>query len=62
MSKKDEYFTMMESQIKKCDAEVDKLKAKGNVFGIALGKLFPMTGRHRLDAMGAVRNLKGGTL
>ena len=28
MSKKDEYFTMMESQIKKWDAEVDKLRAK----------------------------------
>jgi uncharacterized protein HemX len=27
MSKKDEYFTMMESQIKKWDAEVDKLRA-----------------------------------
>jgi glycerol-3-phosphate O-acyltransferase len=30
MSKKDEYFTMMESQIKKWDAEVDKLRAKGD--------------------------------
>ena len=29
MSKKDEYFAMMEAQIKKWDAEVDKLKAKG---------------------------------
>src|SRR5437660_1242285 len=28
MSKKDEYFAMMESQIKKWDAEVDKLGAK----------------------------------
>ncbi len=28
MSKKDDYFAMMESQIKKWDAEVDKLKAK----------------------------------
>ena len=28
MSKKDDYFTMMESQIKKWDAEVDKLRAK----------------------------------
>src|SRR5215471_8019099 len=28
MSKKDEYFKMMESQIKKWDAEVDKLRAK----------------------------------
>ena len=28
MSKKDEYFTMMESQIKKWDAEVDRLRAK----------------------------------
>jgi uncharacterized coiled-coil DUF342 family protein len=28
MSKKDEYFTMMESQIKKWDAEVDKLRAR----------------------------------
>ena len=28
MSKKDEYFTMMESQIRKWDAEVDRLKAK----------------------------------
>ena len=27
MSKKDEYFAMMESQIKKWDAEVDKLTA-----------------------------------
>ena len=30
MSKKDEYFAMMEGQIKKWDAEVDKLKAKGD--------------------------------
>ena len=30
MSKKDEYFTMMELQIKKWDAEVDKLRAKGD--------------------------------
>jgi len=29
-SKKDEYVTMMESQIKKWDAEVDKLRAKGD--------------------------------
>jgi hypothetical protein len=29
MSKKDEYFTMMESQIRKWDAEVDSLRAKG---------------------------------
>ena len=28
MSKKDEYFTRMESQIKKWDAEVDKLRAR----------------------------------
>jgi len=28
MSKKDEYFTMMESQIRKWDAEVDSLRAK----------------------------------
>jgi Ribonuclease G/E len=28
MSKKDEYFAMMESQIKKWDAEVDRLRAK----------------------------------
>ena len=28
MSKKDEYFATMESQIKKWDAEVDKLRAK----------------------------------
>jgi hypothetical protein len=28
MSKRDEYFTMMESQIKKWDAEVDKLRAR----------------------------------
>ena len=28
MIKKDEYFAMMESQIKKWDAEVDKLRAK----------------------------------
>src|SRR5437879_5512158 len=30
MSKKDEYFTMMESEIKKWDAEVDKLRAKSD--------------------------------
>ena len=30
MSKKDEYFAMMESQIKKWDAEVDKLRAKSD--------------------------------
>src|SRR4029453_15525623 len=29
-SKKDEYVTMMESQIKKWDAEDDKLRAKGD--------------------------------
>ncbi len=29
MSKKDEYFAMMEGQIKKWDAEVDKLRVKG---------------------------------
>ena len=28
MSKKDEYFAMMEAQIRKWDAEVDKLRAK----------------------------------
>lgn len=28
MSKKDEYFKMMESQIKKWDAEVDKLRTR----------------------------------
>ena len=28
MSKKDEYFKMMESQIEKWDAEVDKLRAR----------------------------------
>ena len=28
MSNKDEYFAMMESQIRKWDAEVDKLRAK----------------------------------
>ncbi len=28
MSKKDEYFAMMEAQIKKWDAEVDKLRAR----------------------------------
>ena len=31
MAKKDEYFAMMESQIRKWDAEVDKLKAKGDL-------------------------------
>ena len=30
MSKKDEYFDMMESQIKKWDAEVDKLRARSD--------------------------------
>ena len=30
MSKKDDYFTMMESQIKKWDAEFDKLKARSH--------------------------------
>ncbi len=29
MSNKDKYFAMMEAQIKKWDAEVDKLKVKG---------------------------------
>ncbi len=29
MSKKDEYFATMEAQIKKWDAEVDKLRVKG---------------------------------
>ncbi len=29
MSKKDDYFALMEAQIKKWDAEVDKLSAKG---------------------------------
>ena len=31
MSKKDEYFAMMESQIRKWDAEVDKLKARSDL-------------------------------
>ena len=30
MSKKDEYFTMMEAQIKKWDAEVDKLRTRSH--------------------------------
>lgn len=30
MSKKDEYFTTMESQIRKWDAEVDKLRARSD--------------------------------
>ena len=30
MSKKDEYFAMMEAQIKKWDAEVDKLRARSH--------------------------------
>jgi len=30
MSKKGEYFTMMESQIKKWDAGVDKLRARSH--------------------------------
>jgi hypothetical protein len=30
MSKKDEYFTTMESQIKKWDAEVDSLRARSD--------------------------------
>ncbi|MEP6943851.1 MAG: coiled coil domain-containing protein [Betaproteobacteria bacterium] len=29
MSKKDEYFALMEAQLKTWDAEVDKLKVKG---------------------------------
>ena len=33
MSKKDEYFATMESQMKKWDAEVDKLRAKGDQMG-----------------------------
>ena len=33
MSKKDEYFAMMESHIKKWDAEVDKLRAKSEQMG-----------------------------
>lgn len=33
MSKKDEYFAKMESQIKKWDAEVDKLKTKSEQMG-----------------------------
>ena len=33
MSKKDEYFTMMEAQIKKWDAEVDKLRARSHEVG-----------------------------
>jgi uncharacterized protein HemX len=34
MSKKDEYFAMMESQIKKWDAEVDKLRAKSGQMSV----------------------------
>ena len=30
MSKRDEYFKMMEAQIRKWDAEVDKLRAKSH--------------------------------
>jgi hypothetical protein len=33
MDKKDEYFKMMESQIAKWDAEVDKLRARGAQMG-----------------------------
>ena len=33
MSKKDEYFAKMESQIKKWDTEVDKLRAKSEQMG-----------------------------
>ena len=33
MSKKDDYFALMEAQIKKWDAEVDKLSAKGAQLG-----------------------------
>lgn len=33
MGKKDEYFATMESEIKKWDAEVDKLNAKGKQMG-----------------------------
>ena len=34
MSKKDEYFAMMEAQIKKWDAEVDKLRARSHEMGM----------------------------
>ena len=34
MSKKDEYFTMMETQIKKWDADVDKLRAKSDQMSV----------------------------
>jgi uncharacterized protein HemX len=34
MSKKDEYFTTMESQIKKWDAEVDKLRARSDQMSV----------------------------
>ena len=43
MSKKDEYFAMMESQIRKWDAEVDKLRAKGE----HLSAEAPDTRQHR---------------
>ena len=34
MSKKDDYFAKMESQIKKWDAEVDKLRAKSEQLSV----------------------------
>ena len=37
MSKKDEYFAAMEAQIKKWDAEVDKLRAKGEQMSAEAG-------------------------
>jgi len=52
MSKKDEYFAMMESQIKKWDAEVDKLRAKsGQLSAEARGKY-----EEQLKAMRANRD------
>ncbi len=33
MSKKDEYMTQMQSQLKKWDAEIDAFSAKANQFG-----------------------------
>ncbi|MEO8133077.1 MAG: hypothetical protein ABI831_03750 [Betaproteobacteria bacterium] len=53
MSKKDEYFATMESEIKKWDAAVDKLNAKGKELGAEARTGY----EHQVKALRADRDL-----
>ena len=62
MSKKDEYFATMESQIKKWDAEVDKLRATSDqMTADARAKYGSLrAGRSRQSPNRAFRSLRPG--